>query len=145
VTLRKAGAVIIAKTNVPQTLLAFESANPLWGRTYNPWSTAHTAGGSSGGEGALLAMDGAAIGVGSDVGGSIRIPSGYCGIYGLKPGLGRVSFAGSAGALFCPSPLSDAVVCCGVYNVRCMESCGAAQRCAASRVVGALWQVRQVF
>ena len=98
--MRKAGAIIIAKTNVPQTLLAFESSNPLWGRTCNPWSASHTAGGSSGGEGALLAMDGSAIGVGSDVGGSIRIPSGYCGIYGLKPGLGRVSYAGSVGASF---------------------------------------------
>ena len=99
-TLREAGAIIIAKTNVPQTLLAFESANPLWGRTCNPWSTSHTAGGSSGGEGALLAVDGAAIGVGTDVGGSIRIPSGYCGIYGFKPGLGRIAYAGSVGALF---------------------------------------------
>ena len=66
-------------------------------------------------------MDGAAIGVGTDVGGSIRIPSGYCGIYGFKPGLGRVSFAGSVGALFCPSPLSDAVVCCGSVVASCEE------------------------
>jgi Asp-tRNA(Asn)/Glu-tRNA(Gln) amidotransferase A subunit family amidase len=98
VTLRAAGAIIIAKTNIPQTLLAFESSNPLWGRTLNPWSTAHTSGGSSGGEGALLAADGAALGMGTDVGGSIRIPSGYCGIYGLKPGPGRVEFAGVVGA-----------------------------------------------
>ena len=97
-TLRAAGAIVIAKTNVPQTLLAFESSNPLWGRTLNPWSTAHTPGGSSGGEGAVLATDGAALGVGSDVGGSIRIPAGYCGIYGLKPGQGRVSYDGSIGA-----------------------------------------------
>lgn len=96
-TLRAAGAIIFAKTNVPQTLLAFESSNPLWGRTLSPWSVAHTAGGSSGGEGALLAADGAALGVGTDVGGSIRIPSGYCGIYGLKPGHGRVSYHGSIG------------------------------------------------
>ena len=85
---------------MPQTLLAFESANPLWGRTLNPWSTGHTAGGSSGGEGALLAVDGAALGVGTDVGGSIRIPSAYCGIYGLKPGEGRVAYSGSVGASF---------------------------------------------
>lgn len=98
-TLRTAGAIIIAKTNVPQTLLAFESVNPLWGRTLNPWSVAHTAGGSSGGEGAVLAADGAALGVGSDVGGSIRMPAGFCGIYGLKPGQARVSFVGSVGAL----------------------------------------------
>ena len=85
---------------MPQTLLAFESANPLWGRTCNPWSTAHTSGGSSGGEGALLAADGAALGVGTDVGGSIRIPSGYCGIFGLKPGHGRVALTGTVGVLF---------------------------------------------
>lgn len=93
-SLRAAGAIVICKTNVPQTLFAFESCNPLWDRTLNPWSTAHTAGGSSGGEGALLAMDGAVLGVGTDIGGSIRIPSGYCGIYGLKPGHGRISFGG---------------------------------------------------
>ncbi|KAH9166728.1 amidase [Lactarius sanguifluus] len=104
-TLRAAGAVVIAKTNVPQTLFAFESANPLWGRTLNPWSAAHTAGGSSGGEGALLATDGAALGVGTDIGGSIRIPSGYCGIYGLKPGHGRVSIEGVAD----PNPGFEAI------------------------------------
>ncbi|KAN0132779.1 Amidase signature domain containing protein [Lactarius tabidus] len=104
-TLRAAGAIIFTKTNVPQTLLAFESSNPLWGRTLNPYSAAHTAGGSSGGEGALLATDGAALGVGTDVGGSIRIPSGYCGIYGLKPGHGRVSYHGSIG----PNPGFEAV------------------------------------
>ncbi|KAI9440853.1 amidase [Lactarius indigo] len=104
-TLRAAGAVVIAKTNVPQTLFAFESNNPLWGRTLNPWSTAHTAGGSSGGEGALLAADGAVLGVGTDIGGSIRIPSGYCGIYGLKPGHGRVTMEGSAD----PTPGFEAV------------------------------------
>jgi amidase len=95
--LRAAGAIIFAKTNVPQTLLAFESCNPLWGRTCNPWSTAHTSGGSSGGEGALLAADGAALGIDSDVGGSIRIPAGYCVIFSLKSGQGRVPYVGSVG------------------------------------------------
>ncbi|KAI0051046.1 amidase [Auriscalpium vulgare] len=97
--LRAAGAVPLAKTNVPQTMLAFECANPLWGRTLNPWSAAHTAGGSSGGEAALLALDGAALGIGSDVGGSLRIPSAYCGVYALKPGHGRVATEGSVGPL----------------------------------------------
>ncbi|KAI0259766.1 amidase signature domain-containing protein [Gloeopeniophorella convolvens] len=94
-TLKAAGGVLIAKTNVPQTMLAFESVNPLWGRTLNPWSAAHTSGGSSGGEGALLAADGSALGMGTDIGGSIRTPSGYCGIYGLKPGHGRISCEGA--------------------------------------------------
>ena len=88
----------MAKTNVPQTMLAFECSNPLWGRTTNPWSAAHTCGGSSGGEAALLAMDGSALGVGSDIGGSLRIPASYCGVYALKPGFGRIAYTGSRGA-----------------------------------------------
>ncbi|KAI0258705.1 amidase signature enzyme [Gloeopeniophorella convolvens] len=93
---RAAGAIPIVKTNVPQTLISFENSNPLWGPTLNPWSAAHTPGGSSGGEGALLATDGAALGIGSDIGGSIRIPSGYCGLYALRPGQARVSYEGTS-------------------------------------------------
>ncbi|KZS94601.1 amidase signature enzyme [Sistotremastrum niveocremeum HHB9708] len=92
---KAAGAIIIAKTNVPQTMLSFECANPLWGRTTNPWSSAHTSGGSSGGEGAVLALDGSALGFGSDIGGSLRIPAHFCGIYGFKPGKGRFSTSGA--------------------------------------------------
>lgn len=94
---RAAGAIIIAKTNVPQTMLTFECNNPLWGRTLNPYSDKHTCGGSSGGEAALLAMSGAAIGVGSDTGGSLRIPIHYCGLYSLKPAANRVSSTGARG------------------------------------------------
>ena len=65
---KAAGGIIIAKTNVPQTMLSFECSNPLWGVTTNPWSDKHTSGGSSGGEAALLAADGAALGFGSDIG-----------------------------------------------------------------------------
>jgi amidase len=83
------GAVCIAKTNVPQTMLNFECRNYAYGQTTNPYSKAHTAGGSSGGEAALLAMDGAAFGFGSDIGGSLRIPTSYCGIYAIKPSNGR--------------------------------------------------------
>ncbi|KAJ3757694.1 amidase signature domain-containing protein [Lentinula raphanica] len=89
------GAIPIAKTNVPQTMFSFECNNPLWGRTTNPYNSKYTCGGSSGGEAALLAMDGSALGIGSDVGGSLRIPAAYCGIYGLKPSFGRVSKAGA--------------------------------------------------
>ncbi|KAG6854260.1 hypothetical protein C0991_008953 [Blastosporella zonata] len=91
----EAGAVLFVKTNVPQTMFAFECSNPLWGRTTNPHSDKYTCGGSSGGEGALLAMDGSAVGIGSDIGGSLRIPAAYCGIYSLKPSTGRISFAGT--------------------------------------------------
>lgn len=77
-------------------MLAFECSNPLWGRTLNPWSKDYTCGGSSGGEAAVLALDGSALGVGSDIGGSLRIPTSYCGVYALKPGAGRVSTGGAA-------------------------------------------------
>ncbi|KAG6372254.1 amidase signature domain-containing protein [Boletus reticuloceps] len=92
---RKAGAIIIVKTNVPQTMFAFECSNALWGRTTNPWGEKYTCGGSSGGEAALLAMDGSALGVGSDIGGSLRIPTSYCGIYAIKPSPDRVSSDGA--------------------------------------------------
>jgi Asp-tRNA(Asn)/Glu-tRNA(Gln) amidotransferase A subunit family amidase len=95
----KAGAIIYAKTNIPQTMFAFECSNPVWGRTTNPYNENYTCGGSSGGEAALLAMDGSAIGIGSDIGGSLRIPAAYCGIYSLKPGGGRVSYVGAKGNL----------------------------------------------
>ncbi|KAF8892088.1 amidase [Infundibulicybe gibba] len=92
-----AGAIIISKTNVPQTMFAFECCNPIWGRTLNPYNDDYTCGGSSGGEAALVAMDGTVIGIGSDIGGSLRIPSAYCGVYSLKPAFGRISYGGAQG------------------------------------------------
>lgn len=89
------GGIVICKTNIPQTMLSFECNNPLYGRTLNPWSDGHTCGGSSGGEAALLACDGAALGFGSDIAGSLRIPTGFCGIYALKPSAGRFPGAGT--------------------------------------------------
>lgn len=90
------GAIPLCKTNVPQTMLSYECNNPLWGRTLNPYNLSHSSGGSSGGEAALLASDGAAFGFGSDIGGSLRIPTHYTGIYALKPSAGRTfPFAGS--------------------------------------------------
>ncbi|GKU12970.1 unnamed protein product [Fusarium langsethiae] len=82
--LRKAGAVFYCKTNQPQALMHGESDSP-WGRTLNPYNTTLTPGGSSGGEGALIAMKGSVLGIGTDIGGSIRIPSAFCGLYGYKP------------------------------------------------------------
>jgi Asp-tRNA(Asn)/Glu-tRNA(Gln) amidotransferase A subunit family amidase len=95
-----AGGIPIVKTNVPQTMFAFECSNPLWGRTTNPYNDKFTCGGSSGGEAALLAMDGSAIGLGGDIGGSLRIPAAYCGIYSFKPGHGRVSRYGAKSTYF---------------------------------------------
>jgi len=82
--LRRAGAIIVGKSNIMQMLLGYESDNPLYGRSNNPWNTARTPGGSSGGEGALIAT-GMPLGMGGDFGGSIRIPAHFCGIHGLKP------------------------------------------------------------
>jgi Asp-tRNA(Asn)/Glu-tRNA(Gln) amidotransferase A subunit family amidase len=79
-------------------MFAFECSNPVWGRTTHPLNDKYTSGGSSGGEAALLAMDGSAVGIGSDIGGSLRIPAAYCGIYSLKPGAGRISPRGARGA-----------------------------------------------
>lgn len=105
-----AGAVLYVKTNIPQTMFAFECSNPVWGRTTNPWNENYTCGGSSGGEGALIAMDGSPVGIGTDIGGSLRIPAAYCGIYSLKPASGRVSYHGARGifipsCVFFPGPL----------------------------------------
>ena len=93
--LLKAGAIIHCKTNVPQTLSALDTINNVFGRTLNPFNrNALTAGGSSGGEGALVAMRGSVMGVGTDVGGSIRIPAMCNGVVGFKPSVGRVPYAG---------------------------------------------------
>ncbi|KAH9824207.1 amidase signature domain-containing protein [Melampsora americana] len=88
------GAIIFVKTNVPQTMLAFECSNPLFGTTQNPHKRGFTCGGSSGGEAALLASDGSCIGIGTDVGGSLRIPAHYSGCYSLKPCAGRIPQTG---------------------------------------------------
>lgn len=95
--LLSAGAVLYCKTNIPQTLMALDSHNNIFGRTINPSNTAVTPGGSSGGEGALLGMRGSVLGVGTDVGGSIRIPAMCNGTFGIKPSWERISYAGQEG------------------------------------------------
>ncbi|GAA5881154.1 hypothetical protein JCM1840_001623 [Sporobolomyces johnsonii] len=97
--LLKQGAVIYTHTNVPQSLMSGETVNNLYGRTVNPHNRGVSSGGSSGGEGALVAMKGSPIGVGSDIGGSIRMPSAYCGIYGFRPSYNRVPYGGSSNSL----------------------------------------------
>lgn len=84
------GAVFYVKTNVPQTLMTADSENNIFGRTLNPTNLAATAGGSSGGEGALIKMRGSLIGIGTDVAGSIRIPALCNGVYGFRPTTGRI-------------------------------------------------------
>ena len=92
--LRSAGAIILGMTNTPELLMAWETDNLLYGRTNNPWDLSRTAGGSSGGEAAAIASGCSAGGVGSDGGGSIRVPAHFCGIYGLKPTPGRIPATG---------------------------------------------------
>ncbi len=93
--LRAAGAVVLGKTNVPQLMLLHECDNPVYGRTNNPWNEARTCGGSTGGEAAIIAARGSPLGLGNDLGGSIRIPSHFCGIHGLKTSKGRLPRAGA--------------------------------------------------
>ncbi|KAF2836191.1 amidase [Patellaria atrata CBS 101060] len=90
--LREMGAVIIAKTNLPQSIMWCETENPLWGLTVHPKDPDFTPGGSTGGEGALLALNGSLVGWGTDIGGSIRIPAHMLGLYGLKPSSGRLPY-----------------------------------------------------
>ena len=82
--LRRLGAVFYCKTNQPQHIMHLETVSP-YGRTLNPHNIDLSAGGSSGGEAALIALRGSVLGIGSDIGGSIRGPAGFCGIYGFKP------------------------------------------------------------
>ncbi|MCG8695148.1 MAG: hypothetical protein MI806_28400, partial [Minwuiales bacterium] len=88
--LREAGAVLFGKTTTPEFGWKGMTDSPLKGVTRNPWNLAHTPGGSSGGAGAAMAAGIGALAHGNDGGGSVRIPSSYCGLYGLKPTFGRV-------------------------------------------------------
>jgi fatty acid amide hydrolase len=114
--LRAAGAVIVGKTNVPLLMLSHECDNPVYGGTNNPWDVQRTPGGSSGGEAALIASGGVPLGLGSDLGGSLRVPALFCGIQALKPTSGRLTCQGVARAFlgmnaiqFQPGPLGRRV------------------------------------
>ncbi len=92
--LRAAGAIILGNTNTPEYLMAYETDNSLNGKTSNPWNLERSSGGSSGGEAAAIAAGCSAGGVGSDGGGSVRVPAHFCGICGLKPTPGRIPASG---------------------------------------------------
>ncbi len=92
--LKAAGATLLGNTNTPEFLMAYETNNLLAGKTSNPWNLAYSSGGSSGGEAAAIAVGCSMGGVGSDGGGSIRVPAHFCGICGLKPTPGRVPATG---------------------------------------------------
>ncbi|KAI5292827.1 hypothetical protein KEM52_006035 [Ascosphaera acerosa] len=110
--LKDAGAIPYVKTNLPVTLLSFESNNPVWGAARNPHNDKYVPGGSTGGEGALLALGGR-IGIGSDVAGSVRVPAAWSGIYSLRCSTGRwpkagvdTSMAGQEGVASVFSPMT---------------------------------------
>ncbi|KAF2792864.1 amidase [Melanomma pulvis-pyrius CBS 109.77] len=88
--LGKAGAIFHCRTTIPQTMMHLETDSNLYGITVNPYNSSLTSGGSSGGEGALISLRGSCLGIGSDVGGSIRSPAANCGVYGLKPTAFRI-------------------------------------------------------
>lgn len=108
--LKAAGAVILGKTNVPPFLADWQSNNPVYGRTCNPWDLGRSPGGSSGGSAAALAAGMSALELGSDIGGSIRVPAAFCGVFGHKPTWELVPTRGHAPPGFDPGPTTLAVV-----------------------------------
>ena len=97
--LRALGAVLYCKTSVPHTLMSGETVNNIIGYTWNPKNRYLSSGGSSGGEGALIGMKGSPLGFGTDIGGSIRIPAAFCGLYGIRPSSGRMPYEGMANSM----------------------------------------------
>lgn len=108
--LRAAGAIVVGCTNVPEGGIWIETYNALYGRTNNPWDTRRTSGGSSGGEGAIVAAGGSPFGLGSDIGGSIRVPAAFNGCVGHKPS-GRL--VPNSGQFPAPSGAALAMLCAG--------------------------------
>jgi amidase len=108
--LKAAGGVLIGKTNLPTLLADFQSNNPIFGSTNNPWKIERTSGGSSGGAAAALAAGMTPFEIGTDLSGSIRIPAHFCGVFGLKPTEQRVSLAGLIPGL--PPPRSVRIMSC---------------------------------
>lgn len=94
--LRNAGAILMGKTNTPEFTLSFQTDNLVYGRTNNPYDLSRTPGGSSGGAAAIIAAGASPFDIGTDTGGSIRLPSHFCGIAGIKPTTGRVACTGNA-------------------------------------------------
>jgi fatty acid amide hydrolase len=125
--LRRAGAIVIGKTNLSQLMIFIESDNPVYGRSNNPWNLERSPGGSSGGEGASVASGCAPLGFGSDIGGSIRNPATSCGVVGFKPTAGRLPdttrlpvFAGAEAIVSSEGPFArcvdDVALALGIAN-----------------------------
>jgi len=120
--LRDLGAVAYVKTNVPTAMMIAESVNNCYGRTVNPINRATTSGGSSGGESALIALRGSPLGVGTDIGGSLRIPAACTGIYTIRPSYGRFphfdarsGLAGQEAVASCHGPMARSIADLRLY------------------------------
>lgn len=110
--LESAGGVIIGRTGLHEWAFGFSSENPHWGPVRNPWDTETSAGGSSGGSAAAVAAGIVPIAIGTDTGGSVRVPSALCGTYGLKVTYGRISLDGVfplVGSIDTVGPLADSI------------------------------------
>ncbi|XP_030062901.1 vitamin D3 hydroxylase-associated protein [Microcaecilia unicolor] len=107
--LKAQGAIPFVKTNIPQSLLSYDCSNVIFGQTLNPWNHEKTSGGSSGGEAALIAGGGSVLGLGTDIGGSIRFPGAFCGICSLKPTGNRLSRQGVKSSLMGQKTVTAAV------------------------------------
>jgi amidase len=124
------GAVLYCKTNLPQSIMTGDSDNNVFGRTLNPRNTAMTAGGSTGGEGALIALRGSILGVGTDIAGSIRIPALCNGIYGVRPSAGVVphdgvrnlAVPGTDGIKSSAGPMATTLRDCNLFLKSLMEA-----------------------
>lgn len=99
IELRNLGAVLYCKTSVPHTLMTGETVNNIIGYTWNPKNRNLASGGSSGGEGALIGLKGSPLGFGTDIGGSVRIPAAFNGLYGIRPSSGRLPYEGMANSM----------------------------------------------
>src|SRR5207253_1263913 len=136
-----AGAVVMAKTNVPQMLSDWQSNNPVYGRTNNPWDLGRTPGGSTGGGAAALAAGLTPLEFGSDIGGSIRVPAAFCGVYGHRPSETAMPRSGQ----FPMPPMPNAAVVMGVQGpmARSAEDLELALDVAAGPEVGedVAWEI----
>ncbi len=97
--IKKSGGIILAKSNTPEFAMDYQTFNKLWGVTNNPYDTEYTCGGSSGGSAAALRMGYANLAIGSDLGGSLRQPASFCGVYSLRPTFGSLSDHGQLPAI----------------------------------------------
>jgi amidase len=134
-----AGGVLIGATNVPVNLMDWQTYNPIYGTTNNPWDIKKTPGGSSGGTAAALAAGLGYLSVGSDIGGSIRVPSHFCGIFGHKPTLDLVDFSGHSPGGVRPLPGFSTLLAVAGPMARSAEDC-----LAALKILGGapLWDAK---